>query len=250
MFWKGEANLSYSLKFSALRISQIPLPHLPFDEDGREGCVTGWQGPCPWCGMGLLDGPRCHFASVPVELPGGSALASAADGRARQRAGLAPPAACSGWPVPQGPLRHCGCQHTCKSYHPVLHTVRPKDHLGHSAPWATHRRGKGERASSRYHFWAGGELKHQPRTAPRHLYTDKQSRPGLDVLPLNIPSSFFVREGKLTASNYPGPLVMTLCPLQFPWDTVPLLPSSSELRGTRLTYQNCFFFFSPGLRLC
>lgn len=38
---------------------------------------------------------------------------------------------------------------------------------------------------------------------------------------------------------------MTLCPLQFPWDTVPLLPSSSELRGTRLTYQNCFFFFSP-----
>lgn len=34
---------------------------------------------------------------------------------------------------------------------------------------------------------------------------------------------------------------MTLCPLQFPGDTVPLLPSSSELRGTRLFYQNWGF---------
>lgn len=34
---------------------------------------------------------------------------------------------------------------------------------------------------------------------------------------------------------------MTLCPLQFPGDTVPLLPSSSELWGTRLFYQNWSF---------
>lgn len=48
------------------------------------------------------------------------------------------------------------------------------------------------------------------------------------------PSELVVREGELTASNYPGALVMTLCPLQFPWDTVPLLPPSPELRATRL----------------
>lgn len=35
---------------------------------------------------------------------------------------------------------------------------------------------------------------------------------------------------------------MTLCPLQFPWDTVPLLPSSPQLRGTRLASQNRFFW--------
>lgn len=34
---------------------------------------------------------------------------------------------------------------------------------------------------------------------------------------------------------------MTLCPLQFPWDTVPLLPPSPERRGTRLASQNRFF---------
>lgn len=65
------------------------------------------------------------------------------------------------------------------------------------------------------------------------------------------PTLLVVREGKLTASNYPGPLVMTLCPLQFPWDTVPLLPSSPELRSTRLASQNCFFSAQrkSGLRL-
>lgn len=65
---------------------------------------------------------------------------------------------------------------------------------------------------------------------------------GLGLLPLAAPSQLVVREGKLTASNYPGPLVMTLCPLQFPWDTVPLLPSSPELRGTKLASQNRPFF--------
>lgn len=66
------------------------------------------------------------------------------------------------------------------------------------------------------------------------------------------PTLLVVREGKLTASNYPGPLVMTLCPLQFPWDTVPLLPSSPGLPSTRLASQNCFFSAQrkSGLRLC
>lgn len=67
-------------------------------------------------------------------------------------------------------------------------------------------------------------------------------RAGLGFLPLTAPSQLVVREGELTASNYPGPAVMTLCPLQFPWDTVPLLPSSPELRGTRLASQNRPFF--------
>lgn len=79
------------------------------------------------------------------------------------------------------------------------------------------------------------------------------TRARLDFLPLTAPAQLVVRGGKFTASNYPGPLVMTLCPLQFPWDTVPLLPSSPELRGARLASQNRFFFSAQrksGLRLC
>lgn len=74
-------------------------------------------------------------------------------------------------------------------------------------------------------------------------------RAGLGSLPLTAPALLVVGEGEFTASNYPGPLVMTLCPLQFPWDTLPLLPSSPEPQGARLASQNRFFSGTKKIRV-
>lgn len=114
----------------------------------------------------------------------------------------------------------------------------------------------GRGASCQASLAPGSRAKDLPVLAWHHTPAPLQgwvTRAGLDFLPLTAPSELVVREGELTASNYPGPLVMTLCPLQFPWDTVPLLPSSPELRGTAFASQNCFFISAQrksGLRLC
>lgn len=74
-----KAKRTYSLKFLLLGAQQIPLHRVLLWRAQNKCCVTGWQQLCPWCDTGLLDRPRCQFASVPSELPLGSSPGSAVE---------------------------------------------------------------------------------------------------------------------------------------------------------------------------